>query len=182
MVAWGRQDADDQTVGRLLGAHVLIGAVIALPVLPPAALVRTPIPAVNDTLTETLGWPELAAQIAAVVGQLPEDERANVVLLTRTYGEAGALDRYGPSLGLPQPYSGHNSYWSWRRPDNDDATVVAIRYAVSTLEPHFGSCLDVGRVQFDLDVDNEVHGAPIVVCRDLQERWQDVWPQLRHLS
>jgi hypothetical protein len=120
--------------------------------------------------------------VAAVVRQLPDEEREHLVLLTGSYGEAGALDRYGPALDLPQPYSGHNSYWHWRRPADDHATVVAIRVPVPVLQPHFGSCRQVDQVRFDLPLDNEVQGAPIVVCRDLQRPWEEVWPQLRHLS
>jgi 4-amino-4-deoxy-L-arabinose transferase-like glycosyltransferase len=183
MVALDQQEPAVRTRGRLLTVHVVTSAIVALPLLPPAVLVRTPIPALNDTHVESLGWPELAEQVAAVVQGLPEEEREDVVLLTASYGEAGALDRYGrPGLDLPRPYSGHNSYWHWRRPEDDHAAVVAIRIPLSTLQPHFGSCLEVDQVRFDLQLDNEVQGAPIVVCRDLQGTWEEVWPRLRHLS
>lgn len=182
MVALERPDLPARPRAWLLGAHVAISAVVALPLLPPSVLVATPIPALNDTHIESIGWPELAEQVAAVVDGLPEQERDEVVLLTGSYGEAGALERYGPELGLPPPHSGHNSYWDWRRPDDDGATVVAVRMPKSVLESHFGACVEAGRVRFDLQVGNEAEGAPIVVCRDLQVSWETVWPQLRHLS
>jgi 4-amino-4-deoxy-L-arabinose transferase-like glycosyltransferase len=182
MVALAERDVASRAQGRLLGAHVAISSVMALPLLPAAVLVRTPIVALNDTLVETIGWPELAAQVAEVVNQLPAEERRDVVLLTGSYGEAGALDRYGPAHGLPQPYSGHNSYWHWRRPSNDQATVVAVRIRVASLEPYFASCQQVDQVRFGLEVDNEAHGAPIVVCRGPRTTWDEVWPNLRHLS
>jgi hypothetical protein len=182
LVALGQQDLTDRSRTKLLTAHVITSAVIALPLLPPALLVRTPVLQHNETLTETLGWPELAEQVAAVVDALPEGEREDVILLTGSYGEAGALDRYGPALDLPRPYSGHNSYWDWRRPDNERATVVAIRVPAPVLQPHFASCLQVDLVRFDLPIDNEVQGAPIVVCRDLHGTWDELWPRLRRLS
>jgi 4-amino-4-deoxy-L-arabinose transferase-like glycosyltransferase len=182
LVALDQHDRADRARAKLLTAHVAISAVIALPLLPPAVLVRTPIPALNDTLIESIGWPELAEQVATVVNRLPEEEREDVVLLTGSYGEAGALDLYGPARGLPQPYSGHNSYGDWRRPHNNHATVVAIRVPGSALEPHFASCLQVDQVRFDPPVGNEVEGAPIVICRDLRRTWDELWPQLRHLS
>lgn len=181
-VSLARRDPPGRPRATFLALHVVTSAAVALPLLPPAALVRTPIPMLNDTHVESMGWPELAEQVAAVVERLPDEERQDVVLLTGSYGEAGALDRYGPALGLPRPYSGHNSYWHWRRPDADDATVVAVRLPVSVLEPHFRSCLEVDRVRFALDVDNEVQGAPIVICRDLAGSWEEVWPRLRHVS
>jgi hypothetical protein len=182
MVALGQQDPAERSRARILTVHVVTSAVIALPLLPPAVLVRTPIPVLNDTHVESLGWPELAEQVAATVERLPEQDRENLVLLTGSYGEAGALDRYGPALALPRPFSGHNSYWHWRRPDNDHATLIAIRVPVSVLQPHFASCVEIDQVRFDLPIDNEVQGAPIVLCRDLRGTWEEIWPQLRQLS
>ncbi len=47
-------------------------------------------------------------------GQQPAGAgRSSVVLLTDNYGEAGAIDRFGPALGLPRAHSGHNAYALW---------------------------------------------------------------------
>lgn len=35
---------------------------------------------------------------------------------TGNYGQVGASDRYGPSLGLPRAYSGQNAYAEWGPP------------------------------------------------------------------
>ena len=42
---------------------------------------------------------------------------------TADYGEAGAIDVFGPSMGLPQAVSGHNTMWWWG-PGNPHATTV----------------------------------------------------------
>ncbi|HZM67270.1 MAG TPA: hypothetical protein VFC16_13350 [Nakamurella sp.] len=39
----------------------------------------------------------------------------------RELGEAGAIDRYGPALGLPIGYSGHTFFHDWG-PPADTAT------------------------------------------------------------
>lgn len=182
VVAWSQQDLRPRAVRGLLAAHVAVSAVLGLPLLPAEVVVDTPIPELNDTLSETIGWEELAQQVHAVVEEQTEHGHGAVVLLAGSYGEAGALDLYGPRLGLPPVFSGHNSYADWRRPRNDRATVVAVRLQPSSLAPYFRSCRQVDEVTFELDVDNEVHGAPIVVCDNLQGTWGRVWPQLRHLS
>ena len=94
-----------------------------------------------------------------------------MVLLTLTYGEAGALDRFGDAYGLPPAYSAHNSYADFRRPTNDAATVVAVRYRASYLRQFFSSCEQVATVDNGLDIANEVQGTPIVVCRGLRGTW-----------
>jgi hypothetical protein len=53
---------------------------------------------------------------------------------------------------------------------------------VSVLQPHFASCVEIDQVRFDLPIGNEVQGAPIVLCRDPQRTWEEIWPRLRHLS
>lgn len=180
VVAHERRRPDLGAVPALVVATGLLSALLALPVLP-ASTVRVT-GAVNDTLAETIGWRELAEQVAAVVEALPPEERDRVVLLAASYGEAGALDRYGPALGLPPAHSGHNSYADFRQPTDDDATVVAVRYGVATLSPWFERCGQVATVENRHRVDNEVRGAPIVVCRGLRASWDEVWPRLRHLS
>ena len=44
----------------------------------------------------------------------PAAQRRDTALLAQNYGEAGALARFGPRLGLPAPLSGHLSFQYWR--------------------------------------------------------------------
>lgn len=164
----------------LVLANGALSIVLALPVLPMSQV--DVVAEVNEVAVETIGWPELAAQVAGVVARLPAEDRASVVLLAGTYGEAGALDRFGPAHGLPAGYSPHNGYADFRRPDDDDATVVAVRFAVGDLAPYFRRCEQVDRVDNGRDVDNEVQGAPILVCRGLRQTWSTTWASLRFLS
>ena len=167
-------------IARSLVLTAVVTAPLALPILPIATARITG--TVNETTAETIGWPELASQVAAVVRSLPADERDHAVILTASYGEAGAIDRFGPALGLPPAYSAHNGYYDFRRPHDDDATVVAVRYRPETLAPHFDSCTRVATVDNGRSVDNEAQGAPILVCRGLRDPWSATWPRLRHVS
>jgi 4-amino-4-deoxy-L-arabinose transferase-like glycosyltransferase len=163
-----------------LAVSAAVALVLSLPVLPVSTARITG--AVNETAAETIGWPELVAQVAEVIDRLPAGERDRVVVLTASYGEAGAVDRFGPALGLPPAYSAHNGYHDFRRPGDDGATVVAVRYRPEALAPHFARCEEVASVDNDHDVDNEARGAPLVVCRGLRAPWADTWPRLRHVS
>jgi hypothetical protein len=59
--------------------------------------------------------------VARVYRTLPTGERTRTTLVTGNYGEAGALDRYGPALRLPRVYSGHTGYWYFGRPADTGA-------------------------------------------------------------
>ena len=179
VVTWVRKGRQRLLAGLLL-VSTLTTIPLALPVLPISTVNVTG--AVNEAAAESIGWPELVDQVATVVGRLPADEQADVVLLALTYGEAGALDRFGPARGLPPAYSPHNGYADFREPADPDATVVSLRYSLGTLRQHFVDCDQVATIDNGHDVDNEVQGQPIVVCRGLRHPWSEIWDDLRRLS
>jgi hypothetical protein len=72
------------------------------------------------------GWRELAEAVAAVNDALPAEDRAQACVYGRNYGEAGAIDYFGPALGLPPAMSQHNSYWLWGPGPCTGAVVVII--------------------------------------------------------
>jgi hypothetical protein len=79
------------------------------------------------------GWPELAARVGGVLQRLPPGERARACIVTANFGEAGAIDFFGPAYGLPPARSGHNSYWLWGPGDCDFSTVVTVGFAADAV-------------------------------------------------
>ncbi|MGZ3460042.1 MAG: ArnT family glycosyltransferase, partial [Archangium sp.] len=70
------------------------------------------------------GWEELAASVAEVYQRLPPETRAHTALFAQNYGEAGALDWFGPAHGLPPARSGHNNYFLWGPGDEPENILV----------------------------------------------------------
>ena len=75
-----------------------------------------PLQKINYDLAESIAWPKQVAMIARAYRALPAAERGRTTILAGNYGEAGAIDRYGPGLGLPPDYSGANNFWLWGPP------------------------------------------------------------------
>jgi 4-amino-4-deoxy-L-arabinose transferase-like glycosyltransferase len=113
----------------------------SMPVLPPAALARFVVAthtqpqaqennqrgaALPQLMADMLGWRELESTVARVWRALPEDERARTTIVTSNYGEAGALDLYGPDDGLPPARSGHNQYALWGPGPEDPLVILRI--------------------------------------------------------
>jgi hypothetical protein len=164
----------------LLGAAValsgLVSAVIALPILP-ASRAGAAI-ALNPDVGETIGWPEFTKTVAKVyAGTTPHP-----VIFTSNYGEAGAIDRYGPALGLPQAYSGHNSFADWGPPPDRPAPVLAVGFEATELRDHFTRCRLATRVANDAGVQNDELDAPIELCKATRAPWSQIWSGLRHLG
>jgi 4-amino-4-deoxy-L-arabinose transferase-like glycosyltransferase len=166
-------------------SYVAAGAVvslIALPVLPAAALARFPVQTVNYDLGEEIGWPSEVGALANVWRALPPAERQRATLLAGNYGEAGAVDRYGASLGLPQVYSGANSYWFWGPPPAADTVAVAINVDPALLHREFAHVTQVAVYNNGLNVNDDEQGAVIYVATGLRSSWTAVWPAFQNLS
>jgi hypothetical protein len=156
---------------RMLAAGAaLVGAAMSivgtLPVLPVSAL--PPLLAVNKEQGEQVGWREFTASVARAYRHADP----GAVIFTRNYGQAGAVERYGPELGLPQPYSGHMSYADWGPPPDSETAQVVV---VGRPPPVFTNCHAV--VTHRAVIPNEEDGTEISVCDPVS--WSQVWPQLR---
>src|SRR5436305_7266606 len=66
----------------------------------------------NGDLREEFGWPALAQEVARVWQTIPPRDRLHAAIYCANYGEAGAIDLYGPRHGLPPAISGVNSFWA----------------------------------------------------------------------
>ncbi|MFC0438427.1 glycosyltransferase family 39 protein [Kutzneria buriramensis] len=170
-----------RTVGWALALNAAISVVLMLPVVPASLVARTPIPVVDIETRDSMGWPDLARQVAGVVSALPPDQRQSAVLLAQDYGEAGALARWQHEYGLPDVYSGHNELATWMPPSSANI-VVAVGIRPELLAPGFARCTTVGAVQMGSDVVNQAQRDPIVVCEGLTMSWPQLWPRLTHLG
>ena len=55
----------------------------------------------------------LVQQVARVYNGLSPEERLHAAIFGNSWGEAAAIDFYGPRYGLPAAISNHNNYWYW---------------------------------------------------------------------
>ena len=162
----------------VVGAVLMVA--LLLPVLPLSAFARlTFLHKTSYDLGETVGWPQLTAQVASVYDALPPGERKGTSIFTANYGEAGALAVYGPRYDLPDPVSGHNTYWLWGPGDAPDRVVVAVG-SVDQLRPHFGECRHRATIHSPDDVVNDERGTGIWVCTGPRGTWSSFWSGLRH--
>ncbi|HEX8719295.1 MAG TPA: glycosyltransferase family 39 protein [Pyrinomonadaceae bacterium] len=162
---------------------VLAGAAVAAvvtPVAPVGSRWWRQAVEVNGDLQEEVGWPELVAEVARVRDTLPEQERARAAVYCNNYGEAGAVNLYGPRHGLPQAISGVNSFWARGYGAEPPETVIVLGGRREDLEQRFDSVTPAGRVPNPLGVANEESRRPeIYVCRGLRGGWPELWPKLR---
>ncbi len=125
------------------------------------------------------GWRELAEAVATVNAALPADDRARACVYGRNYGEAAAIDYFGPALDLPPVISQHNSYWMWGPGSCTGAVVLIIGGELADHVGDFASvepaglfrCADCMPYESDLT---------IWVARGLRASLADAWGAGKH--
>ena len=167
----------------LVGAAMLAGAVLAAPValsvLPARALHTVPLQKINYDLAESIAWPKLVAVVAREYDTLPTAVRQRTTILAGNYGEAGAIDRYGPGYGLPRVYSGANNFWLWGPPPAADSAVIAVNVDPALLRREFAHVRLLATFWNGLGVDDDEQGAPVFLATGLRSSWRQAWPAFR---
>src|SRR5262249_59408103 len=123
--------------------------------------------------------PGEAALVAEVYSALPATERPVAAVLAGNYGEAGAIDRYGPSLGLPQAYSGHNTFWWWGPPPPRDSVAVVIGVDPRLLRAAVRSVRLAAVFNNGLGVRDQEQGTPGYGAAGLRPPWAAGWAPFR---
>jgi hypothetical protein len=136
----------------------------------------------NPELAEEVGWPEMVDLVAAVADVLPAHERDGIHVLTASYGEAAAIDLYGPARGLPRgtALSAHNSYADWWPDGEPDGSFLTVRYSRAQLAPYCDAIGPLARVAVPHRIENEIYRAPIHLCRGLRVTPEELREALRH--
>jgi len=159
----------------------VVFAAVAWPVAPINSAVWDVVSEINGELKEQVGWPELVETVAGIYAALPLEEQAHTAILTGNYGEAGAINLYGPAYGLPEAISGVNSYWDRGYGDPAPQTVIVLGMGSSRPATFFRSCQVAARVSNPYGVMNEEsRDHPVILlCREPRGPWPELWPRLR---
>jgi 4-amino-4-deoxy-L-arabinose transferase-like glycosyltransferase len=165
-------------------AIALNGAVFAVFVMPIAPLGGAAwrlTSKLHDQFREQIGWTELADTVAGVYNALPAEERVKTGILTGNYGEGGALNLYGPALGLPHAMSGTNSFWYRGYDSREPQTLIVVGLEREEVEANFTSCAVVAKNTNRFSVENEESRdhPDIYLCRGLKSSWAHFWKKFR---
>ncbi len=191
-VPFERWLAARRPVGRRIGPAVLAAAAmvasaaaflpVALPILPASVLRSVPLQKINYDLGEEIAWPRQVALVAREYHSLPPALRRHTTVLTGNYGEAGAIDRYGSGYGLPQVYSGANTFWLWGPPPATDTAAIAVNIDPALLRREFATVRLIATFWNGLGVSDDEQGAPIYLASGLRFSWSRAWPAFRNYS
>jgi 4-amino-4-deoxy-L-arabinose transferase-like glycosyltransferase len=175
----------------LLAAGAIL-APLAIPVLSPEhyiAYTRTmhlaqpavethrlgPLP---QLFADQFGWPEMAATVARAYDTLPADVRAKTGIFAQNYGQAGAIDLFGPQYGLPVAISGHQTYFLWGPRGYTGESMIVLDDTQARLEELFASVQKVASVYHPYSMPYEHFD--VYYCTGIKEPLAELWPQVKN--
>ncbi len=124
---------------------------------------------------DMLGWKDLVATVAAVYDGLPRQDRERAVILASNYGEAGAIDFYGPRYGLPRAMAFVGTYWHYGPGDETGEVTVAVGFRRESLASRFARVDSVAVVGHPYGVE-EQRDQVVHVARHPHRTLQELWP------
>jgi len=173
----------------LLGGAVL--APLAIPVLSPEGYVRyTKLlgfgqPAIENhelgplpqIFADQFGWDQMAASVARVYDELPPAVREHTAIFAQNYGQAGAIDLFGPKYGLPPAIGGHQNYFLWGPRGYAGDSMIVMDDDRETLEKLFTSVRKAGSVYHPYSMPYQHFD--LFYCQGLRRPLQEMWPRMK---
>jgi hypothetical protein len=121
------------------------------------------------------GWEDQVCAVAQVYQSLPADKRAQAVLVASNYGQAGALEFFGPRHGLPRRVLLPGSALLWRpSPGDSHDVVVTVGISPENLGRFLRAIRLVSRFDHPWMVDEE-RNVPICVAETPYGNAREVW-------
>jgi len=174
---------------------VAMGALLAptvMPLVPPETYIRYseathlrqkrienrelgPLP---QLFADQFGWPEMVATVAQVYNNLPADVRGKTAIFAHNYGQAGAIDLFGPKYGLPPAISGHQNYFLWGPREYTGESVIVMAENRADLEQLFTSVEKVAHVDHPYSMPDEHFD--VYYCRGMKMALRDYWPHVKN--
>jgi hypothetical protein len=176
----------------------LVGALIAptaLPILPPETYLRytrllhlqqprlenRTASALPQFFADRFGWPEMAETVARVYHGLPREEQKRTAIFGNDYGQAGAIDFYGPKLGLPKSVGAHLTYWFWGPRGYTGESVLVLGGNREDLDAQFASVRAMAEIGHPYAMRQEHF--TLFLCRE-PKGWtlEELWPKLKRFD
>ena len=175
----------------ILGVAPLLPLV--LPVLPietflryqshlPFEVPKTERSFVGETLpqyyADEFPWPGMVEAVARVYHSLTPEEQQRTAIFANNYGQAAAVDFFGPQYGLPKAISGHQNYFLWGPRNYNGDIVIVLGDEEDDAREHFDSVTVAATLNNPYAYRYE--NLPVLLCRGLKWNLQTEWSRVKN--
>ena len=165
-----------------------------VPILPPGKLVaymkaiHFELPRTETAHTAALpqhfadqfGWEEMVRSVARAYANLSPNDQQRAAIFCQNYGEAAAIDFFGPKFGLPPAISGHQNYFFWGPRNYTGDVLLVLDDRADDEREQFDSVEDLGQIEtsaWAMPFEQRNH---VYLCRHLKHgTLRDLWPKLK---
>ncbi len=166
---------------------------LVLPVLPietflryqshlPFEVSKTERSFVGETLpqyyADEFPWPGMVAATARVYHSLTPEEQQRTAIFGSNYGQAAAIDFFGPQYGLPKAISGHQNYFLWGPRHYTGDILILLGARESEVREQFESVTIAATLENPYAYRYE--NRPILLCRGLKWNLQTGWSKVKN--
>lgn len=128
--------------------------------------------------SDQFGWQEMVEVTAQAWSRIPAGERHDCAIFAQNYGQAGAIDFFGPRYGLPPALSGHQTYWIWGPRGYSGDCMIVLDDRPEVLHKLFTDVEYIGRSDNPYALENHI---PVFLCRGKKfSSLADLWPRLKN--
>ena len=178
----------------LLAASGLVLLPLSVPILSPEALLQYeqrlgmkppefehtrngPLP---QYFADEFGWEEMVREVARVYHALPPADQKRTVIFSNNWGDAAAVDFFGPKYGLPHAISKNNSYWLWGPGDRLGDIMIILHTDGVGDRQYFATVEKAGHVEHPYSRRDEWFD--VYVCRGPKFDFHVLWPKLKRFD
>jgi hypothetical protein len=129
---------------------------------------------------DMFGWEKMAAVVADAYHTLTPEEKLKCAIVGNNYGEAGAIDFFGPKYNLPKAICGHNNYWLWGYRNATGEVVIRIGGSINAMRESYKEVIQTGifQDQYCMPYENNMS---IYVCKGRRiPLKKDEWAEFKH--
>jgi dolichyl-phosphate-mannose-protein mannosyltransferase len=127
---------------------------------------------------DELPWQEQVAAVARVYHSLTPEEQAKTAIFCDNFGQAAAIDFFGPRFGLPKAISGHQNYFFWGPRGYTGEIAILVGQPESDVRKEFASVEVAATLHVPYAYSYEQR--PILLCRGLKGNLQTLWPRVKY--
>ncbi|HNR31241.1 MAG TPA: glycosyltransferase family 39 protein [Candidatus Hydrogenedentes bacterium] len=136
---------------------------------------------VTGTWHDQFGWENQAATVAQVFERLTPEEQADCLIIVSNFGQAGAIDMFGPAYGLPRATCVHQNYFFWGPGPGSGQIAVAYGIGADFLGLLYEEVETAGRITCEQTVRYE-NNLPVYLCRGPKISLHDAWKEFRIIA
>ena len=128
---------------------------------------------------DMFGWEKMVSAVADAYQKLTPEEKAKCAIIGNNYGEAGAIDFFGPTYNLPRAISGHNNYWLWGPRGATGEVVIRLGGSLPAMQESYSEVIQAGIFEDPYCMPYE-NNMPVWIFKRRHTPLKDDWAEFKH--